>query len=524
MSYLYGASVQGIQDFIFQTNSLAEIVGASELVEEICTLSFVKMISPDPKHSASYLSARDYLKEDSNAVLNAAGNIKYIFSSRTDCEKVVREFPRMIYEFAPGVTISQAVVEITDGVALKDIVGTLEARLKIQRNKPARSAVLGLIGTQRSRQTGLPIVSSGNGLYLDKATAAKLYTFENGTRKKKTTYNLCKKAFGLEDLEEKRVPFMIDSMTSNNDWIAVIHADGNGLGNVITKIGSSENKSASPQKVLKDFSQRLDEATTTAAIKAYKSLGIDDAEVIPIRPIVLGGDDLTVICRADLALRYTSVFIREFEIETERLLGDILSEYKVYTKGNISSRLTACAGIAFVKSSFPFHYAYSLAEQLCSKAKADAKSDIDVSQELAHSCVMFHKVQGSYTGQYDDIVKRELLPQEKLSFCHGPYYLDTKTGWWTIDDLMHYSDLMAEDRFKAIRSRIRKWISLVYENEQMASQDLGRIKSLYDTLRDDIEKMTSLTVRNINDEMVSCCPAYDIMTVNTICTQVTKQM
>lgn len=34
--YLYGAEVQGIQGFIFQTNKLREIVGASELVEEIC--------------------------------------------------------------------------------------------------------------------------------------------------------------------------------------------------------------------------------------------------------------------------------------------------------------------------------------------------------------------------------------------------------------------------------------------------------------------------------------------------------
>lgn len=30
--YLYGASVQGIQQFIFQTNELKDIVGASELV------------------------------------------------------------------------------------------------------------------------------------------------------------------------------------------------------------------------------------------------------------------------------------------------------------------------------------------------------------------------------------------------------------------------------------------------------------------------------------------------------------
>ena len=32
VNYLYGASVQGIQSFIFQTDKLKEIVGASNLV------------------------------------------------------------------------------------------------------------------------------------------------------------------------------------------------------------------------------------------------------------------------------------------------------------------------------------------------------------------------------------------------------------------------------------------------------------------------------------------------------------
>ena len=47
--YLYGASVQGIQQFIFQTNELKDIVGASELVESICTELFKKVVGKDGK-------------------------------------------------------------------------------------------------------------------------------------------------------------------------------------------------------------------------------------------------------------------------------------------------------------------------------------------------------------------------------------------------------------------------------------------------------------------------------------------
>ncbi|MEG1545617.1 MAG: hypothetical protein RR371_00005, partial [Bacteroides sp.] len=48
--YLYGAAVQGIQSFIFQTNELRDIVGASELVEQICTSLFASVLGKNLKH------------------------------------------------------------------------------------------------------------------------------------------------------------------------------------------------------------------------------------------------------------------------------------------------------------------------------------------------------------------------------------------------------------------------------------------------------------------------------------------
>ena len=79
--YLYGASVQGIQSFIFNTNKLAEIVGASELVENICTKLF--------KDSCSSF-------KDENLIIGAAGNIKYIFDTKDECEKTVLLFPKTL--------------------------------------------------------------------------------------------------------------------------------------------------------------------------------------------------------------------------------------------------------------------------------------------------------------------------------------------------------------------------------------------------------------------------------------------
>ena len=62
--YLYAAAVQGIQDFIFKTNDLKHIVGASELVEQICTKAFDEF---------------EVNEANGVSVVRAAGNIKFIF-------------------------------------------------------------------------------------------------------------------------------------------------------------------------------------------------------------------------------------------------------------------------------------------------------------------------------------------------------------------------------------------------------------------------------------------------------------
>ena len=55
--------------------------------------------------------------------------------------------------------------------------------------------------------------------------------------------SLCKKAFCKTDEEKRqlkhdRIAYDIEKITQNNDWIAIIHADGNGLGQIVQVIGT----------------------------------------------------------------------------------------------------------------------------------------------------------------------------------------------------------------------------------------------------------------------------------------------
>ena len=525
--YLYGAAVQGIQGFIFQTNKLRDIVGASELVEEICTTKFASLVSGK---ELDYKDAKKYLKADKNAILFAAGNVKYIFESKEACEKVARVFPKEISEFAPGITVSQAVVKMEGKFEkFEDAVNKLEKRLRTQRNKPMKSQTLGLMGILRSRQSGLPVVKITKGKsgeeHWDAAKLAKLKRAEYSgadtkVEDRESTQELCKKAFGLKSISNGNIAHDIEDLTKNNDWIAVIHADGNGLGQIVQKVGKIE-------KDFKEFSQLLDEATTLAAVKAYEAVKGDfnNSEIIPIRPIVLGGDDLTVVCRADLALKYTETFIFEFENQTKEKLGKIITDNNVFEKGGIKDRLTACAGIAYVKSSYPFYYAYELAETLCTTAKKDAKAGLD--GELPKSCLMFHKVQDSFTEDWNAIVKRELMPQENISFEFGPYYInEAKKGRWTLEELMRKAVALESKEGNAVKSHLRNWMSLLHDNPAMAEQKLKRLCAILDDGNEEKKKLKNL-VEKVTDKSVirnekEVYPVYDILAVHTINNQKTK--
>ena len=515
--FLYGAAVQGIQSFIFQTNTLREIVGASELVAQICEDLFRQTVGEDYK---------DY--DDTagmGAILHAAGNVKYLFNSREECEKIVRVFPKVVSEYAPGVTVSQAVVQIdnTDNNSFSKAIDVLEERLKVQRNKPMRSLAIGLMGTLRSRQTNQPVVKVEKETFYDDATCKKLQIEQEGTSK------LCRAAFGTT-VKHENFAHDVDKLTDKNNWIAIIHADGNGLGSVVQKVGKNARQ-------FSEFSAKLDEATKAAALQAYhhvkESFQLDQCDTIPIRPIVLSGDDLTVICRADIAIPYTKVFMEEFERQTKSKIGNILTNNDVFSAGGVRDCLTACAGIAYIKTSYPFYYGYELAETLCSRAKKDAKhsKSIKDGKKLPESCLMFHKVQDSFVEDFDTIAERELRPKDNISFEFGPYYLASsrRTGRESIDWLIDMAKKLStgeEKEGNSVKSHLRQWMSLLHDDEDKARQKINRLLEITN-MKDYVKDVTSdgrkrMVKKDNQDIEATVYPVYDILAINTINNQVTK--
>ena len=159
--YLYGAAVQGIQDFIFKTNELKHIVGASELVEQICTSAF------------------DEFAVNGESIVRAAGNIKFVFESLDDCKKTFRNFPKKVMLIAPGITVSQAVALYDDDSKFGDAVNEVERILKAQRNKAPKSVTAGLMGIKRTNNTGLPAVLKNKRYHLHKFILGNVFNINS---------------------------------------------------------------------------------------------------------------------------------------------------------------------------------------------------------------------------------------------------------------------------------------------------------------------------------------------------------
>ena len=179
--------------------------------------------------------------------------------------------------------------------------------------------------------------------------------------------------------------------------VAVIHIDGNGVGGIMKELNSSKDRVApgvfkaevgcdrddpdALRRFLLAVNRHLDDAVTLAFAAAWTRIAElsrhdDDRAgrghtVIPVVPVILGGDDVTVITSGDYALPFAAAYLRHYEEATG---NDPILRYLTPPKGQDTGPMTAAAGVAIVKRNFPFHIAYELAEKLVDRAKKVGKT------------------------------------------------------------------------------------------------------------------------------------------------------
>ena len=179
--------------------------------------------------------------------------------------------------------------------------------------------------------------------------------------------------------------------------IAVIHIDGNGVGGVMRdlaktkdsvdenvfneQVGCGRDDPDSLRRFLLNINERLQRAVEMAFAGAWADIARmaeRDAgaagrpyTAVPVVPVIVGGDDVTVITSGDYALPFAARYLGRYEEETEK---DQLLRHLTPPSGSRTGPMTAAAGVAVVRRNFPFHLAYNLAEKLVEGAKSVGKT------------------------------------------------------------------------------------------------------------------------------------------------------
>ena len=213
--------------------------------------------------------------------------------------------------------------------------------------------------------------------------------------------------------------------------VGVVHIDGNGVGAIMRDLGSAHNRAQEtgvcvsadevhdPNDALQTFimvvNKRLDQAVKDAiALSWYDVQKLTPDTVVPIVPVLVGGDDVTVYTDGCYAIPFAEAYIRHYEELTEK--DELLKQLAVVAGAKKAGPLTASAGVAIVGRNFPFHIAYDLAEDLVSRGKELGKYPGTV----PCSTINFHVLRDA-TVLYPDDTLDEYKGRTQRPFLIGHY-------------------------------------------------------------------------------------------------------
>jgi hypothetical protein len=139
------------------------------------------------------------------------------------------------------------------------------------------------------------------------------------------------------------------------DYVALIHADGNRIGQ---RFKEWRERCADSDPLVREahgetFYHGMRVAVRQALIEALKDTFPETYETHPYAILMLGGDDLLAICRADRALKLAQAY-------AARLRESSLSD---------GAPLDVAIGVAIAKKTYPLHRLHELAESLAGSAK-----------------------------------------------------------------------------------------------------------------------------------------------------------
>lgn len=429
--YLLIVDTTGIQPYIFGSNRLRENIGASYLAAAATgnwARELVRKVAPQNNLDPNGLGIDGTRRMgdhnlDAEVVYAGGGNFVTLFRTREHAKRFTGELSRKVLTDAPNLQLVIAQQELAwDANELSLRLAFEKAFKQLTIKKQARSLsapLLGLGVTVMCQSTGLPAVGvtkridDDPGYPASSEIHAKL---DVATKKAHQQYSeadqrLRRKIPPRGQYDYPRDFEYLGGTKGEHSYIAVVHADGDGMGDRIKQIRDEAIDNRELINNLRAFSQGVEDAAIAALETTLLGVTIQGGKIphpslrdlsvtlsqdsktheryLPFRPVVFGGDDVTFVCDGRLGLALATEYMRRFQSETAQ-------------RSACRGEITASAGVAIVKSHYPFARAYQLAEELARSAKRYRRK-----HNATGPCLDWHFALGGLSGNIDEIRERE---------------------------------------------------------------------------------------------------------------------
>lgn len=419
--HLVAMEISKKQNYIFKSNKLKENIGASLII---------KYVTEDLPYR--YLEACH-----GETVFEGGGGSFFKFIDKDNAEKFINKLSLKIMKEYPEIEFFATKIEYEN-----EVDGEKELRKKMADKKLSRSSAFKKISfgvEEICRNSGIPasfIIDDEKTASNRRAVSMDTYKkLNSGKSDKSDSLGIIEiikrdlegiKGIKLEEINLKydfsefkngddryEFPYDLDNFKKDgNSTLAIVAIDGNGMGSMVDKLKNAfkENQDRYFEK-LKEFSLEIDSCYKEAFKKVIEVIvvnkkseenkeGIEffENKYLPIRPIILAGDDICYIVESNIALETANIFIKELEI-----LGKVfINKFKNENINLEATKLTACGGVAFVNKKYPFFKGVELAEDLCKNAKARLKK----LGKKEVSMIDWHISKGELSNNIKDIRKR----------------------------------------------------------------------------------------------------------------------
>ncbi len=437
-----------IQQYIFSSNRLKDNLGASYLVKsiyeeplsEVLKVQFQNVVNKET--ISTYLTGwksepdKVHIKNSPDCPVEVGyiggGNALLFFKDSNEARQFIKAWSLKLIIDYPGIQTAVALEELPEGYfenadKFKEGNSKLFNSLAANKARYNPSTVILKHGiTADCRESGHSAevnerLSDTDSRYISIVAYKKKAAADKAESevKKKYVELLNSKYTFTSKLDEL-------GQTVGDSSLAVVHIDGNSMAlrfRAAKNLPSLRCLSKTVQDATEESFKNLLEEIIAHHLPVLDQQGSgytiakDESGkvVLPLRYIVLGGDDITFVTDGRLGVFFAEKFIEHF------------SQKKVSDDDTIG----ACAGVCIVKTKYPFFRAYEKAEELCKSAKVLARK---VGAQT--SWLDYHIAFGGFSGDLDDIrdkhycvnysdQAREEIKLARLLF--GPYRICGET-------------------------------------------------------------------------------------------------